>query len=58
MLVNLSGMDPMLATWEDIDALKLQFPFAPAWRQVVSKGWGNVRDKRVEHGKDEDCMVG
>jgi hypothetical protein len=36
-----SGMTD-LATWEDLDALKQQFPRAPAWGQAVTQEGGNV----------------
>ena len=38
--VQWSGMDEALATWEDYEALKQQFPQAPAWRQAGFYGGG------------------
>lgn len=44
VLVQWSGMDATLATWEDYEAVKQLFPRSPAWRQAGSLGWGDVRD--------------
>jgi hypothetical protein len=37
-----SGLSPDLATWGDMEALKQQFPHAPAWGQAVAQDRGNV----------------
>jgi hypothetical protein len=37
-----SGMDTAMATWEDVDALKARFPYAPAWGQAAFQDQGNV----------------
>lgn len=39
MQVKWSGMDYALATWEDLVALKQQFPRAPVWGQPGFLGW-------------------
>jgi hypothetical protein len=41
-LIKWSGMHPSLATWENLDRLRLRFPHAPTWGQVVSQEEGNV----------------
>jgi hypothetical protein len=41
-LIKWSGMPEALATWEDLEALRLRFPSAPTWGQVASEEGGNV----------------
>jgi hypothetical protein len=41
-LIKWSRMHPSLATWENLDRLRLRFPHAPTWGQVVSQEEGNV----------------
>jgi hypothetical protein len=40
-----------LATWEDVDSLKLRFPDHEAWGQASSKGGENVRIKKGMAGE-------
>jgi hypothetical protein len=42
VLVEWSGLPRDLATWEDLEALRQCFPFAPAWGQAGFQGGGNV----------------
>jgi hypothetical protein len=42
LLIKWSSWPADLATWEDEDAVKHEFPNAPAWGQAVSKGGENV----------------
>lgn len=42
VLVEWSGLPRDLATWEDLEALRQCFPFAPAWGQAGPQGGGNV----------------
>ena len=42
VLVKWSLVPEALSTWEDLEALKQQFPHAPAWGQVASQGGENV----------------
>jgi hypothetical protein len=42
VLVKWSSSPEALATWEDLEALKHQFPEAPAWGQAGSKGGESV----------------
>jgi hypothetical protein len=43
-----SGLDPALASWEDVAALRARFPAAPAWGQAGLQWKGNVRSKPEE----------
>jgi len=52
-LVHWSESSPELATWEDLDSLKQQFPRALAWGQAVSKGSGIVSDTIVQCNTEE-----
>jgi hypothetical protein len=40
--VRWSGCDDALATWEDLDAIRQQFPRSAAWGQAASQEGGNV----------------
>jgi hypothetical protein len=42
VLVEWSGLPRDLATWEDLEALRQCFPYAPAWGQAGLQGGGNV----------------
>jgi hypothetical protein len=42
VLVRWSGLDMSLATWEDEEALRQQFPLAPAWGQAGPQGGVDV----------------
>jgi hypothetical protein len=42
--VQWSGASPEQATWEDLAALRQQFPFAPAWGQAGFQGEGIVSE--------------
>jgi hypothetical protein len=47
-----------LSTWEDEDALRQQFPQAPAWGQAVFQGWRSVtRASVASMTKDEGVDV-
>jgi len=41
-LIKWSGLPASLATWENLESLRQQFPLAPTWGQVVSQGEGGV----------------
>jgi hypothetical protein len=43
VLVKWSSLPAMLATWEDLEALKQSFPAALTWGQAAYKGRGSVR---------------
>jgi len=58
VLVKWNNLPPELATWEDYEALRQEFPRATAWGQAVSKGGGDVSrrpavttEKRTEDGE-------
>jgi hypothetical protein len=36
------NLSPESATWEDYDVLRLRFPEATIWEEVLSQGEGNV----------------
>jgi hypothetical protein len=42
LLIKWSGLDSSLATWEDAEAIRQQFPEAPAWGHAVTQGEGDV----------------
>jgi hypothetical protein len=42
LLIKWSGLGHDLATWEDEEALKQRFPFAPAWGHAGTQGGGDV----------------
>lgn len=42
VLIKWSGLDASLATWEDVEAVRQQFPQAPARGHAVSQGEGGV----------------
>jgi hypothetical protein len=42
VLVKWSNLDADLATWEDMEALRQRFPFAPAWGHAGAQGGGGV----------------
>jgi hypothetical protein len=44
VLIQWTGVEADLATWEDENELKTKFPAAPAWGQAVVKEGGDVRD--------------
>jgi hypothetical protein len=44
VLVRWSELPEELATWEDLEALKSNFPAAPAWGQAAIQARGNVRE--------------
>jgi len=44
VLVKWSHLPAELSTWEDEEALKQEFPRAPAWGQAVAKGRRDVTD--------------
>jgi hypothetical protein len=54
VLVKWSSLPASLATWEDAEALRRQFPAAPAWGQAVSYGGGNVSTTMHESVGIED----
>jgi hypothetical protein len=42
VLIGWSNSGASLSTWEDEEALRIQFPSAPAWGQATSQGEENV----------------
>jgi hypothetical protein len=42
LLIKWSGLDEDLATWEDEEAIRQQFPAAPAWGHAASQGGEGV----------------
>lgn len=47
VLVKWSHLPLDLSTWEDEEALRQEFPRAPAWGQAISRGGGDVTNTRV-----------
>ena len=50
-------MPASLATWEDAEHLREQFPFAPAWGHAATQDGGNVStttNQDSEHQKHQD----
>jgi len=54
VLVQWSNLPPELSTWEDEEALKQEFPRAPAWGQAVAKGGRDVTDAKVLNKEDSE----
>jgi hypothetical protein len=52
-LVQWSGSSPEHATWEDLESLQQQFPFAPAWGQAGFQDGRIVSDPPVHHRNTE-----
>jgi len=52
VLIKWSGLDASLATWEDAEALRLQFPEAPAWGQADTQGGGDVTAPHLSQPKE------
>ena len=52
VLIKWSGLDASLATWEDAEALRQQFPEAPAWGQAGSQGGGDVTAPHLSQPKE------
>jgi hypothetical protein len=53
VLVKWNNLPSALATWEDFEAVRQEFPRATAWGQAVSQGGGNVshrHDQAQEEG--------
>ena len=55
-------MPASLATWENLEQLRQQFPFAPAWGHAGSQGRVNVStvphtepDPTTEHAGEEEA---
>jgi hypothetical protein len=48
-LVEWSHMPISLATWENLEQLRQQFPRAPAWGQAASEEEGNVSSSEDAH---------
>jgi hypothetical protein len=42
VLVKWNNLPPSLATWEDYEALRQEFPRATAWGQAAFQGGGDV----------------
>ena len=57
VLVTWSDLPDELATWEDHDALRQCYPFAPAWGQAGFQGAGNVNNKELEEGRPVQEMA-
>jgi hypothetical protein len=53
-LVQWSHMPPALSTWEPLEALRQQFPRAPAWGHAVSQEEGNVSHPEDTPGELND----
>lgn len=51
VLVKWSGWPESLATWEDLDYLRQQFPLAPAWGQAGSLQGRNVTTTTIVPGQ-------
>jgi hypothetical protein len=47
--VRWSAMSDELATWEDLEALKHQFPAAPSWVKQVSRKGGCANNANKRH---------
>jgi hypothetical protein len=58
LLIKWSSWSADLATWEDEDAIKKQFPDAPAWGQAVSKGGEYVTPPRTELAPRRSSRIG
>lgn len=50
-LIRWSSLPSSLATWENLEALRQQFPLAPAWGQAGAHGGGDVSNTK---GKTDD----
>lgn len=55
ILVRWSGLEDVLATWEDEEALKAKFPAATAWGQAASQGEGL---SAPVHQRQQECALG
>jgi hypothetical protein len=55
VLVKWSHMEPVLATWEDKEAIKQQFSAAPAWGQAWFQDSGDVSSSLEPAGRQ--CRV-
>lgn len=51
-LVRWSHMPPALSTWEPLEALRQQFPRAPAWGHAAAQEEGNVSDGQATPTKE------
>jgi hypothetical protein len=58
VLVQWSGWPELLATWEDLETMRQQFPGVSAWGQADSQGGGNVSDPDPYVTEDEREDVG
>ena len=52
VLVKWSSLSADLTTWEDLEAMKQQFPRAATWGQVSFQGEGNVSPEEEEPKED------
>ena len=53
VLVKWNNLPSALATWEDFEAIRQEFPRATAWGQAVSQGGGDV-SHRHDPAQEED----
>jgi hypothetical protein len=58
VLVQWSNLPRSLATWEDLEALKQCFPWAPAWGQAVSRRGGDVNSSEDPEGDAVTTKLG
>ena len=56
VLVKWNNLPAALATWEDYEAMRQEYPRAAAWGQAAFQGRGNVRKlpRHVLHQTNED----
>jgi hypothetical protein len=58
VLVKWSNLDADLATWEDMEALRQRFPFAPAWGHAGAQGGGVTTPPCLRAAMGLQCLRG